>query len=98
MSPVSELFVFLGLHPDGSEGVVGGVHNGVPRPLMAVTRELADGLLETAQVVADYAGTPVRMVRFTVGEELLVIEPTPQDDPGPRPPLRIADGPEGDGR
>lgn len=93
MTPVEELYVFLGVHPDGSEGVVGGVNNGVAIPLIAADRPRADALLETAQTIATFQGAAVTLVRFVRGDAIQTIEPERVTGP----PV-LGEGPEGDGR
>lgn len=74
MKRIDKMLAFVS--EDGeSEGVVAIRVQGAWMPLVGADIERINGLRAAAQDVADKTGRRIRLLRFTVREELEVIEP-----------------------
>lgn len=68
-SPITEVYVFLSTDATG-EGICGAMVNGAWTPLVTSKLRIADKLRPLAAEASRLSGKPVRLVRFTVREEM----------------------------
>ena len=73
-SAIHEIYVFIGVNADGSEGIVCRGYPGSPDPAFC-DRAGLESLREQIRVVVDRTGIPVRVVRFASREDLEWIRP-----------------------
>lgn len=70
-APIPELFVFLSLDADGNEGITASIlPNLGSTPLVTSKRRIAEQMKAIAAEIARMSGKPVRLVRFTAGDEI----------------------------
>ena len=76
MPKITEMFAFVAADkgPD-DEGVIAMLTKLGPAPMVGADMARADALRPWAQAVANECGTPVRLLRFSVREELDVLHP-----------------------
>ncbi len=72
---INELFAFVVIDADGTEGVPAFESNGVLHPMVGADLARAEALLPMARRAARELGRPVTLLRFTVREQLRVIPP-----------------------
>ena len=72
---IREVFVFVAVHGDGDEGVVGALIGGQWMLLVAADPVRVEALRPYAEHAARVSGKPVRLVRFSTRSELGVIRP-----------------------
>lgn len=86
---VTELFAFVALNPDGTEGVVAGRQpSGAVVPLIANTLEHAQALIPTAQSIANLGSFDIELVRFARAEHVMDVRAgeAPGDEASMRDP------------
>lgn len=71
---IDEVFVFVASDADG-EGVPAFITREMWMPLMAADKDRVDSLREIARRIARESGNKITLCRFSVREELEVIEP-----------------------
>lgn len=71
MSAIKEIFLFLTIGEDGSNGIVGAVEPGVGgTPLFAASSQIAEMLKLPAEALAKKTGARIGLFRFKRDEEL----------------------------
>lgn len=81
---IETVFAFVADEPDGSaEMVAGFCRSGSPwlLPLISESPASVEHLRPIAKEIARRSRAPVRLVRFSVREDLEVIEPEPEQQP-----------------
>jgi hypothetical protein len=83
MPRITELFAFIA-EDEGpeDEGVTAFLSSVGWTPMVAADRERVDSLREKAQAIASATSKQVRLVRFSVREELEVFEPLEAEHAG----------------
>jgi hypothetical protein len=76
MKRIDEMYAFVAEDED-SEGITAFVHphSGMAFPLVAADKERVDSLREIAQNIASMSGKPVKLIKWSVREELETLEP-----------------------
>lgn len=73
---IEAVWLFISMDDDGDEGIPAMMGpDGVWLPLLAADRQRVDDLRPMAQEVATASGREVRLVEFTVMDEVEVLEP-----------------------
>lgn len=75
MPRIESLWAYLSVDEDGDEGVIGRAHGVMWVPLVAADETRLRGLRSTAKAVARQTGRVVRLVRFTVRQDVEEIQP-----------------------
>lgn len=70
---IDELFAFVSVDKDGTEGVCAAFVRGVWMPLVGADMARVDSLRPIASVVAEESGMTIRLIRFCKREELETI-------------------------
>ena len=76
MKRIDEMFVFVA-EDDDSEGITAFVHpqTGMAFPLVAADAERVDSMRPIAQNIASMSGKSIKLIKFSVREELETLEP-----------------------
>lgn len=72
---IKEMYVFIIKHDDGDESVPAVMNAGAWYPLVAADKTRLDLYRDAARAAAKESGKEIRLVKFTVREELEVIKP-----------------------
>lgn len=73
---INEMFAYVVIDDDGTEGVPSFLaKNGVAMPMMGADLARADSLMPIARRLAVELGKPLTLLRFTVREQVKVLEP-----------------------
>lgn len=71
---IDELYAFIAQDADG-EGLPAFMHNGMMLPMVCADKARVDSLREMARMMARESGNKITLCRFSVREEIEVIEP-----------------------
>lgn len=74
MDIINELYIFIVEESEG-EGIPAVEMDGVLMPLVGADMETINEMRRHAQMLADNSGFKIRLVRFSVREEMEIIEP-----------------------
>ena len=72
---ITEMFAFTTIDEDGNEGVVAVFKGNTWLPLTGADIERIDSLRGEAEYVAQAIGKPVTLARFSVRQDLEVLDP-----------------------
>lgn len=73
---IEEMFAFVVVDDDGTEGIIGQRNaDGGWMPLVGADMARVESLIPYAQTCADAIGKPVQVLRFSIRDELQIIEP-----------------------
>ena len=73
---IQDIYAYLCIHDDGDEGIVGvQLADGAWLPLIAADLERLSILADYAEGVSRRTGKQIKLVRFTVREDLEVVNP-----------------------
>lgn len=72
---IDQMFAFVALDKDGTEGVVATMKEGVYYPLVGADMERVESLKPMAEKLAEQLGVPVTLLKFSVREEIETILP-----------------------
>jgi hypothetical protein len=75
MPCIEHLWAFLSIDKDGDEGVCAAKMGDMWVPLVAADEKRVETLREYAQRLVEATGCPIRLVKFTVRQEIEVIGP-----------------------
>jgi hypothetical protein len=71
---IDEIYAFIAQDRDG-EGLPAFMHNGMMLPMVCADQARVDSLREVAKLMARESGNKITLCRFSVRQELEVIEP-----------------------
>lgn len=71
---ITEIFAFIATEADGREGVVAAMLGGMMVPLVGADQARVKSLLPLARQIAQATGRQVQLARFSVREDLEVLE------------------------
>jgi hypothetical protein len=72
---VKTIHVFLGQEMDGIEGIIGQALNGLYMPFVCVDAKSIELMRPLAKKIGQQSGRVIKLVKFSVREELEIIEP-----------------------
>lgn len=73
---MNEMFAFVARDESNDEGITVMPINGMLVPLLGADMSRIDSLRHFAQIIADWRGVPVQLIRFSQRETLETIYPT----------------------
>lgn len=68
--PIEELFAWISVHPDGSEGVLSWRFGDTHLPLIGADKERIESFRRHAELVRQATGYPIKLVRYSTRTEL----------------------------
>ena len=71
---IDEIYAFIAQDADG-EGLPAFMHNGMMMPMVCADKTRVDSLREIAKQMARESGNKITLCRFSVRQEIEVIEP-----------------------
>lgn len=72
---IEHIWAFISVDEEGEDGIVAFNHGHMWEPLIAADEaRLNSGMRERAQLIADVSGKAVKLVRFSVREELEITD------------------------
>ena len=74
MLKIDELYAFIAIDNEG-EGLTGMQVGNMMMPMVAANKERVDSLRQTAQHISNSTGREIKLIKFSLREELEVIKP-----------------------